>query len=61
MMSLNEIRYIPATSSFFLKVGFALKSFHTPRMLLRIKSTGRCMYKHRKQVKVLYYYIEEES
>ena len=39
MITLNEIRYNPAASSFMLVVGLALKSPHTHSMLLRIEST----------------------
>ena len=59
MMTLNEIRYNPAASTFLLEVGLALKSPHTHSMLLRIESTGR--YTHHKQVIMVYYYIERES
>ena len=59
MMTLNEIRYNPAASTFLLVVGLALKSPHTHSMFLRIESTGR--YTHHKQVIVVYYYIERES
>ena len=59
MMTLNEIRYNPATSTFWLVVGLALKSPHMHSMLLRIESTG--IYTHHKQVIVVRYYIEKES
>jgi hypothetical protein len=59
MMTLNEIRFNPATSTFLSVVGVALKSFHTQNMLLRIELTGR--YTHHKQVKVVHCYIEKES
>ena len=58
MMTLNEIRYNPAASTFLLVVGLALKSPHTHSMLLRIESTG--IYTHHKQATVVYYYIERE-
>ena len=57
MMTLNEIRYNPA--SFWLVVGLALKNHHTHGMPSRIESTGR--HTHHKQVIVVYYYIERES
>jgi hypothetical protein len=59
MMTLNEIRYNPATSNVLSVVGLVLKSSHTQNMLLQIESTGR--YSHHKQVKVVYYYIEKGS
>ena len=40
VMTLNEIRYNPAASTFLLVVDLALKSPHTHSMLLRIESTG---------------------
>ena len=39
MMTLNEIRYNPASSTFWLVVGLALKNHHTHGMPLRIEST----------------------
>ena len=59
MMTLNEIHYNLATSTFLKVVCLVLKSPHTQNMLLRIESTGRCT--HQKQVKVVCYYIEKES
>ena len=59
MITLNDIRYNPATSTLWLVVGLALKSPHTHSMLLRIESTGR--YTHHKQVIVVYYYIGRGS
>ena len=59
MMTSNEIRYNPATSTLLLEDGLALKSSHTHSMLLRIESTGR--YTRHKQVIVVYYYIQRES
>ena len=55
----SEIRYNPATSTFLLVVGLALKSPHTHGMLYRIESTER--HTHHKQVIVVHYYIEKES
>ena len=52
MMTLNEIRYNPAASTFLLVVGLALKSPHTHSMLLRIESSGR--YTHHKHVIMVY-------
>jgi hypothetical protein len=38
MMNVNEIRYNPATSTFFLSVvGLTLKSYHTQNMHLSIE------------------------
>jgi hypothetical protein len=51
-MTLNEIHYKTATSTFLSAVCFALKSSHMQNMFLSIESTGR--YTHRKQVKVVY-------
>ena len=59
MMTLNEIRYNPASSIFWLVVGLALKNHHTHDMPLRIESTDR--HTHHKQVIVVHYYIEKES
>ena len=59
MMTLNDIRYNPATSTCLLVVDFALKSPHTHDMLLRIESTER--HTHHKQVIMVHYYIEKES
>jgi hypothetical protein len=53
MMTLNEIRYSPATSTFLLVVGLNLKSSHAQNMLLRIELTGRHI--HHKKVEVVYY------
>ena len=39
MMTLNEIRYNTAASTFWLEVGLALKRPHTHSMLLRMEST----------------------
>ena len=51
IMTLNEIRYILASSTFWLVVGLDLKkNHHTPDMSLRIESTG--IVTHRKQVRV---------
>ena len=52
MMTLNEIRYNPAASTFLLVVRLALKSPHTHSMLLRIESTG--IYTHHKHVTLTY-------
>ena len=41
MMILNKICYNPATSTFLLVVGLALKRLHTHGMLFGIESTGR--------------------
>jgi hypothetical protein len=42
MVTLNEIYYNPATSTFLSVVGLALKCSHTQNMLLCIdESTGR--------------------
>ena len=57
MMTLSEIHYNPATSTFWLVVGLALKSPHTHDMLLRIESTER--HTHHKQMIVVHYYIEK--
>ena len=54
MMTLNEIRYNPAT---FWLVGLALKNHHTHGMPLRIELTER--HTHHKQVKVVHYYIKK--
>ena len=59
MMTLNEIRYNPATSTFWLVVGLALKSPHTHGMSSRMESTER--HTHHKQVKVVHYYIHVEK
>jgi hypothetical protein len=40
MMTLNEIHYNPATSTFLSVLGLAFKSSHNQNMLLLIKSTG---------------------
>jgi hypothetical protein len=40
-MTLNEILYNPATSTFMSVIGLALKSSHTETKLLRIELTGR--------------------
>ena len=58
-MTLNEIRYNPAASTFLLVVGLALKSPYMHGMLLRIESTGK--HTHHKQVLVVHYYIKKES
>ena len=57
MMTLNEIRYNPASSTFWLVVGLALKNQHTHGMPLRIESTER--HTHHKQVIVVHYYINK--
>ena len=59
MMTLNGIRYNPATSSFWLVVGFALKTHHSHDMPLRIESTER--HTHHKQVIVVHYYIKKRK
>jgi hypothetical protein len=61
MMTLNDIRYNPATLTSLSAVGLALKSSRTQNMLLRIESAVR--YTHHQQVKGVhvYYYIERES
>ena len=41
IMTLNETRYNPATSTFWLVVGLALNSPHTHGMPLRIESTEK--------------------
>ena len=41
MMTLNEIRYNPATPTVWLVVGLALINHHTHGMPLRIESTER--------------------
>ena len=59
MMTLNEIRYNPASSTFWLVVGLALKkNHHTHDMPLRIESTER--HTPHKQVIVVHYYIKKE-
>jgi hypothetical protein len=58
-MTLNEIRYNPATSTFLSVVGLSLKSFCTQKWCVSIEPTGR--YTQYKQVKVVYYYIEKEQ
>jgi hypothetical protein len=58
-MTVNEILYNPATSTFLSVVHLALKRPHTQKLLLRIELTG--IYTHHKQVKVVYNYIEKES
>jgi hypothetical protein len=58
MMTLNEIRYNPATSTFFSLVDLAFESPHTQNTFLCIESTEK--YTHHKQVKV-YYYIEKKK
>jgi hypothetical protein len=50
MMTLKEIRYNPATSTFLLVVGLASKSFHTENILFHIESTGGYTCRHNKQV-----------
>ena len=47
------IRYNPATSTFWLVVGLALKNHHTHGMPLRIESTER--HTQNKQVIVVHY------
>ena len=59
MMILNKIRYNPATSTFWLVVGLALKSPHTHDMALSIESIER--HTHHKHVIVVHYYIKKES
>ena len=59
MVTLNEIRYNPATSTFLLVVGLALNNPHTHIMLWRIESTER--HTHHKQAIVVHYYIKKES
>jgi hypothetical protein len=59
MVTLNEIRYNHATSTFLSVVSLILKSRHPQNMFLRIESSGR--YAHHRQVKVVYYYKEKES
>jgi hypothetical protein len=49
MMTSNDIRYNPATSTFLSVVCLAFKSSHMQNMLLRIESTG--IYIHHKQLK----------
>jgi hypothetical protein len=58
MITLNKIHYNTATSIFFSVAGLVLKHPYTQNMLLAIESAGRN--KHRKQVKIVYYYIEKE-
>jgi hypothetical protein len=59
MIILIEIHYNLAISTLLSVVCFILKSPHAQNKLLRIESTGRHAY--HKQVKVVYYYIENES
>jgi hypothetical protein len=59
IMTLNEIHYNPATSTYLSVVCLVLKNPHTQNMLLHIESTGR--YTHYKQVKVVHNYIGKES
>ena len=57
-MTLNEICYNPAISTFWLVVDLALKNHHTHGMPLRIESTER--HTHHKQAIVVHYNIGKE-
>ena len=59
MMTLNDICYNPATSSFWLVIGLALKHQHTHDMPLRIESTER--HTHQKQAIVVHHYMKKED
>ena len=59
MMTLNDIHYNLAASTYVYVACLVLKRPHTQNMLLRIESIGR--YTHHMQVKVVCYYIEKES
>jgi hypothetical protein len=57
-MTLSEIQYNLATSTYFSAACLVLTSPNTHKMLLHVESTGR--YTHYKQVKVAYYYIKRK-
>jgi hypothetical protein len=58
MMTLNEICYNPAISTFLSIVDIAFKHYLTHNMPLHNELTGR--YTHHKQMKVVYYYTEKD-
>jgi hypothetical protein len=61
MMTLNEIYYNPAISTFLSVVGLAVKISQTHNMLLLIKLNGKYIHVHHKQMKVVYHHIYKES
>jgi hypothetical protein len=54
-MTLNDILYNPATSTFLLEVDLALTKSHMHDMILRFESAGRYTHMYHKQVKAVYY------
>jgi hypothetical protein len=59
MMTMNDIHYNPATTTYLSVVCFVLKSPHTQNMRMRIESTGR--YTHYKHIRMVYYCVRMEA